>query len=63
MPRHAPPLDCSAEVKAKLLTTSKSRTEEARAVERARIVLACLKGKEIQEVARELKTSVPTVAK
>src|SRR5450755_1603516 len=63
MPRHAPALECSAEIKAKLLSTSKSRTEEARAVERARIILACLEGKEIQQVARELRTSITTVTK
>lgn len=32
-------------------------------VERARIVLACLKGKEIQQVARDCGVSVPTVTK
>jgi transposase len=32
-------------------------------VERARIVLACLEGKEIQQVAREIGTSIPTVSK
>ena len=32
-------------------------------VERARIVLACLEGKEIQQVARELGASIPTVSK
>lgn len=32
-------------------------------VERARIVLACLEGKEIQQVAREIGASVPTVSK
>jgi transposase len=41
----------------------KSRTEEARAVERARIILACLQGKEIQQVARELGVSIATVTK
>ena len=46
-----------------MLATSKSRTEEARAVERARIILACLEGKEIQQVAQELSTSIPTVTK
>src|SRR6266849_11221296 len=63
MPRHAPALSCSPEVKAKLVATSKSRTKEARAVERARIILACLEGKEIQQVAQELRVSVPTVSK
>jgi hypothetical protein len=52
MPRHAPELECSAEDKASLVALTKSRTEEARAVERARIILASLEGKEIQQVAR-----------
>ncbi len=63
MPRHAPELECSAEDKASLIAISKSRTEEARAVERARIILARLDGKEIQQVARDLGVSVPTVTK
>ena len=63
MPRHAPALECSAEEKASLLAISKSRTEEVRIVERARIILACLEGKEIQQVAREFKVAVPTVSK
>lgn len=63
MPRHAPAIACSPEVRAKLVSTSKSRTEEARVVERARIILACLEGKEIQQVARELHASIPTVRK
>ncbi len=42
---------------------SRSRTEEARMVERARIVLACLEGKEIQQVAQEVGASIPTVSK
>lgn len=42
---------------------SKSRNEEARAVERARIILGCVEGKEIQQVARELRVSIPTVRK
>jgi transposase len=32
-------------------------------VERARIILACLDGKEIQQVAREIGASIPTVSK
>jgi len=46
-----------------LAALTKSRMSEARAVERARIILASLEGKEIQQVARELKVSVPTVSK
>jgi transposase len=63
MPRYAPQLNCSAEDKASLIAVVKSRTAEARDVERARIILACLEGKEIQEVARELTVSIPTVTK
>jgi len=63
MPRHAPPLSCSSEIKAELLAISKSRTLEARAVERARIILACLEGLEIQQVAGQLNLSVLTVSK
>src|SRR5258706_12535510 len=63
MPRHAPELECSIEDKASLAAITKSRTAEARVVERARIILACLEGKEIQQVARELRISVPSVTK
>src|ERR1700722_12414299 len=63
MPRHAPELEWSTEDKSSLVAITKSRIEEARAVERARIILACLEGKEIQQVARGLGVSIPTVAK
>ena len=46
-----------------MIAITKSRTEEARAVERAKIILACLEGKKFQRVARELGISIPTVAK
>ena len=63
MPRRAPELEYSVEDKASLVAITKSRVEEARAVERARIILACLDGKEIQQVAWEFGVSVPTVTK
>jgi len=63
MPRTAPALECSTEDVASLTGISKSGVEEARIVERARIVLACLEGKEIQQVARDMRVSVPTVSK
>ena len=63
MPRYAPELECSVEDKASLAALAKSRTAEAHAVERARIILACLEGKEIQQVARELGVSLATVSK
>ncbi len=63
MPRHAAKLECSPEVWNQLVAASRSRTEEARRVERARIILACLEGKENQHVAREVGASIPTVSK
>src|SRR5260370_28405730 len=63
MPRYAPELECSVEDKADLVALAKSRTAEAHAVERARIILACLEDKEIQQVARELGVSLATVSK
>src|SRR5450759_4307684 len=63
MPRHAPVLECSAEDKATLIAITMGRTEEVRLVERARIILSRLDGKEIQQVARELRVSIPTVTK
>ncbi len=52
MPRRAFALSRSPETRARLIATGRSRAEEARAVERARIILACLEGKEVLEVAR-----------
>src|SRR6516164_409603 len=63
MPKRAGPLDCSPEVRAELVAISRSRTQEARMVERARIIQACLEGKEIQQVAHEFGASIPTVSK
>ncbi len=63
MPRHAPVLECSAKDMASLLSIRNSGVEEARLVERARIILARLEGKQIQQVAREVKVSIPTVNK
>ena len=63
MLRHAPKLECSEDVLNQLVVLSKSRTEEVRKVERARIILACLQGKENQQVAREVGVAIPTVSK
>lgn len=63
MPRHAPVLEVSPEDVAGLTAISTSGVEEARLVERARIVLACLDGKQIQQVAQEFGVSIPTVSK
>lgn len=63
MSRHAPRLECSEDVLNQLVARSRSRTEEVRRVERARIILSCLQGKENRQVAREVGTSIPTVSK
>jgi transposase len=63
MPRHAAPIECSDEVRTELTTLSRSRAAEARTVERARIILACLEGKEIQQVAKDMGVSILTVSK
>jgi len=47
-------LECSAEQRAELVALARSRTAEARLVERARIVLACLEGKRNAVVGQEL---------
>ena len=63
MPRHAPKLECTEEVRDQLIALSKGRAAESRMVERARILLACLDGKEIQQVAKQLRVSVVTVSR
>jgi len=63
MSRQAEVLCCSPEVRAELMAMSRSRTEEARMVERARVILVCLEEKEIQQVAGQLGLSIPTVSK
>lgn len=62
MPRVAVPLSCTPEVRQELERLSKSRTDEARLVERARIVLGCLAGRRNDEVAAEFGTRAGTVA-
>jgi transposase len=61
MSRTAIALSCRPEVMSELVRLSKSRTEEARMVERSRIVLACLAGKRNDEVAAELGVRPGTV--
>ena len=57
----AVPLECSAQQRAALVALARSRTAEARLVERARIVLACLEGKRNDAVGRELGVRPNTV--
>lgn len=61
MARVAVELSCTAEVMSELERLSRSRSGEVRLVERARIVLACLRGKRNDEVAVELGVRPNTV--
>jgi transposase len=63
MPRHAPKLECPDDDREELVAWSKSRTEETRFVERAKIILACLEGLQIKDVAQQRDVSIPTVSK
>lgn len=63
MPRHAPKITCTPETKAELTAIARSRSEDARLVERSRIILKCLEGKQLQQVAKDLEITVPTVRK
>lgn len=61
MPRVAISLKCEPKVQQELLRLSRSRTEETRLVERAKIILACLSGKQNDVIAVEHKTQPGTV--
>lgn len=63
MPRVAPVLSCTPEQRAELLRLSGSRTDEARLVERAKIILACSDGRQNQVIASELSVLPNTVAR
>src|SRR6267378_1119650 len=54
MARVAVALTCTAEQRSELMALARSRTEEARLVERAKIVLACLEGKRNDAVGASL---------
>lgn len=61
MSRVAAAINCSTEDRKELERLSKSRTDEARLVERAKLVLACLAGRRNDEVAAELGLQAATV--
>lgn len=61
MSRVAVALSCSAEQRTELINLARSRSAEARLVERARIVLACLDGKRNTDVAHALGVRPNTV--
>ncbi len=63
MPRIAPTISCSPEDRQELERLAASRTESKAMVERARIILGCLGGKRVKEIARQWHTRPNTVIK
>ena len=61
MARVAVALSCTVEVMAELERMSRSRSGEVRMAERARMVLACIRGKRNDEVASEMGVRANTV--
>jgi len=61
MSRIAAAIHCTAEDRKELERLSKSRTDEARMVERAKLVLRCLDGRRNDEVAAEFGVQAATV--
>ena len=63
MPRIASQITCSEEDRETLARLAASRTVPNQAVERARIVLGCLAGERVKEIARRCHTRSNTVIK
>src|SRR5664279_5856151 len=63
MARSAPAISCSPEDRRELARLAGSRTESRPRVERAQIILGCLAGKRVKEVARACHTRPNTVIK
>jgi transposase len=63
MSRHAPIITCAPEVEAQLNKLACSTVAEHRLVQRARLVLGCLHGKGVKEIAAENQTSDQQVLK
>lgn len=61
MPRVAVTLSCTSQTMEELERLSRSRSGQVRMAERARIVLACLRGKRNDEIAREMGLRPNTV--
>lgn len=61
MPRKQPPLVCNEKDRQAVEKLSRSRTDEARLVQRANIILGCLKGEPGSQIARSLKVRPNTV--
>jgi transposase len=63
MARNAPVITCGPEGRQELERLAGSRTEPKQMVERAQIILGCLAGKRVKEVARSCHTRPNTVIK
>ena len=63
MARNAPTITCGSEDRQELARLAASRTEPKQMIERAQIILGCLAGKPVQEVARTCHTRPNTVIK
>ncbi len=63
MPKNAPAISCGPQDQQELERLAGSRTESRQMVERARIILGCLAGKRVKEVARTCHTRPNTVIK
>ena len=63
MTRNAPTISCGPEERQALERLAGSRTEAHRMVERARIILGCLAGQRVSEIARACRTRPNTVIK
>lgn len=61
MPRKAPIIICSEEDRKTLELWVRSRTMEVRLVERAKIIMQCLEGKAVNQIARDMKVRPNTV--
>ena len=63
MARAAPQITCDPQDQQALVRLAASRTEPKQAVERARIILGCLAGQRVQDIARQCHTRPNTVIK
>jgi transposase len=63
MPRNAPTIACDPQVRQELERRARSRSGSKQLTERAQIILGCLDGQRVQEVARACHTRPNTVIK
>jgi len=63
MSRTAPTISCSPDERRELERLAASRTESKQMVERARIIIGCLAGRRVREIARQCQTRPNTVIK